>query len=106
MEKRSTKTLFVETGDIDVILLARVPRFKILYEEVEVWIAFRSGTKQTRLLDVMSLYESLGPAMCRGLPMLPALSGCDTTSAFKTKGKRLWWKALKRNPEIIEALIV
>lgn len=46
-----------------------------------------SGTRsRSRLISVPQLCEKLGPSICRVLPSLHALTGCDAVSSFAGKG--------------------
>ena len=87
---RRASTILVRTGDTDVviILLAHVTRLRALRDDIELWVAFCA--RETRFINVGSLHDSIGARTCAALPMFHALSGSDSTSALKTKGKRLW----------------
>lgn len=48
-----------------------------------------SGTRtRQRLISVTSIGENLGSQICKILPSLHALTGCDSVSAFVGKGKK------------------
>ena len=61
-----------------------------------------NGNKK-RLIDVSSLSQELTHAYCSELLSLHAFSGCDSTSAFKGKGKLKPLKLVKDSPRFIEA---
>ena len=41
------------------------------------------------------MVERLGQQLCQAIPFFHAFSGCDTTSAFKTIGKKKGYQTLK-----------
>ena len=50
-------------------------------------IRFGSG-KNEKHLNLGQISPALGPSMCLAMPIFHALSECDTTSAFRTQGKK------------------
>jgi hypothetical protein len=66
-------------------------------------IVFRSG-KNVQFLHVNRITEDLGLEKCKALIMFHALSGCDSTSGLKIKGKRLWWTNWNDHDEVTETL--
>ena len=46
-------------------------------------------------VQIGPLVEKLGQQLCQALPFFHALSGCDTTSAFKSIGKKKGFQTLK-----------
>jgi hypothetical protein len=62
------------------------------------------GIAELELLDIFSIANSLGADLCLALPGMHALTGCDTVSFFKTKGKTLAWKIfLENHPRFTDA---
>ena len=51
-----------------------------------------------------SVARNLGRTLSAALPVIHALSGCDSTSAFSSIGKKRWLKVASQHPEIIERL--
>ena len=51
-----------------------------------------------------SVARNLGRTLSAALPVIHALSGCDSTSAFSGIGKKRWFKVALQHPEIIERL--
>ena len=51
--------------------------------------------QQHRSISLKELAESLGKSQCKAIPFLHSLSGCDTTSSFKTIGKKRAFDAFK-----------
>ena len=56
-----------------------------------------------QLIHVNSLFQNLGELKCKGLPFFHSFTGCDTTSQFHGKGKKLAWEAWKSYPSVTEA---
>ena len=57
-----------------------------------IWVAFGMG-KKYRFYHINNICRSLGGAKSLALLMFRAYSGCDTTSAFSGKVKKLTWRA-------------
>ena len=53
-----------------------------------VWIMIGSG-KHERRHNLGQVYAALGPKKCVAMPIFHLLTGCDSTSAIRSKGKRL-----------------
>ena len=76
--------IVIKSPDTDVAVLACHFSF-----EIPARIFFRTGTKQrSRYIDISALARKRGQAICRALPGLHALTGCDSTSAFVGRGKK------------------
>ena len=74
----------VVSSDTDVEVLACYHQSAIPAEMTLI-----SGTRsRSRLISVPQLCEKLGPRVCRVLPGLHALTGCDTVSSFSGKSKK------------------
>ena len=69
----------------------------------EVWIAFGTG-KHFRYLPIYDTASHLGPQKAKALPMLHAITGCDTVSFFSGKGKRSAWDTWSVFPQITDVL--
>jgi len=54
----------------------------------KLWLAFGVG-KHFRYLPVQETVNSLNPDKSVVLPFFHALTGCDTVSAFSTRGKKV-----------------
>ena len=65
----------------------------------DIWIAFGVG-KNYRFLSINAISHILGEPKSRALPVFHALSGCDTTSAFRGKGKKSAWQAWQAFEEV------
>ena len=69
-------------------------RSSIKVRSHDIIIEFGIG-RTHRSISLKALAESLGPSRCHALPFLHALTGSDTTSAFKGIGKKEGYDALK-----------
>ena len=61
--------------------------------------------KNYRLYSINAPSTSLGTKRSQALPMLHAISGCDTTSAFWGKGKTSFWQAWMAFKEVTDTLV-
>ena len=50
-------------------------------------------------------YTGLGPERAKALPLFHAFTGCDTVSAFNTKGKKSAWETWKVFDEVTTAFL-
>ena len=76
-------------------LLAKFPT-------AQIWVAFGMGDKFQQI-HINTICTNLGDSKANGLPGFHAFSGCDTTSQFHGKGKKLAWEAWKSYPEVTAA---
>ena len=84
----------MRTVDTDVVVIV-VGAFRALagiQPLADIWVAFGMG-KNYRLLSINAICDSLGEPKAQALPVFHALTGCDTNSAFKGKGKKTAWQA-------------
>ena len=66
-------------------------------------VYIKCGTQaRTRYFDITHVVQRHGSEVCRCLPGLHALTGCDTVSAFSGKGKMTALKLTKRHARFIE----
>ena len=56
---------------------------------------FHAG-KSKRIINLNSIAANLGEGTCKPLALFHALTGSDSTSAFKFKGKRSCWNILTK----------
>ena len=80
-------SILIKTGNTDVVAILCGQYHQIL-QPMHIWIEFGSGKHQQNL-NLGMIYQALGPKQYVSLPLFHALTGCDTTSAFRTKGKRI-----------------
>ena len=92
--EHGTKSVQVRTVDTDVvaILVGAFHDLAVTEPLTDIWVAF-GMSKNFRFYSINSICASLGENKSRSLPVFHAFSGCDTTSAFKGKGKRSAWQA-------------
>ena len=86
----------IRTVDTDVVILClgKFHDFAASYPDFQLWIKFGSGSSQ-QMIHINSVYSTIGQTTARGLPFFHALTGCDTTSSFKGKGKKTAWQTWK-----------
>ena len=72
-------TVQVRTGDTDVVVVLIGVFHKLLLSQpkADIWVAFGVG-KNYRLYSINALSTILGTKRSQALPMLHAISGCDT----------------------------
>ena len=108
---RGHRRIKIRTNDTDVIVLALSVVSTLPVDEF--WITYGSG-KNVQHMPVHVVASSLGPSKASALPMFHALTGSDTVSFFRNRGKKSAWDvwnvfpelspvlcALKASPEII-----
>ena len=89
-------SIIVKSSDTDVEVLA-------LYYKSDIHsrLYILSGTsKRSCIIDVSAVTEKLGEDMCPALPGLHAFSGCESVSAFVSKGKKKVFDPLYLNQEL------
>ena len=87
--QQGMKNTEVRTVDIDVVIILVAAFYELVTIQplADIWVAFGTG-KNYRFLSINAICDSLGERRARVLPVFHALTGCDTTSAFKGKGKK------------------
>ena len=99
-------TVAVRTVDTDVvvILLGTLHHFLAAQPSAKIRVEFGMG-KNYREFDINNLSDNLGMDKSHALPVFHALTGCDTTSALKGKGKLSAWQAWQAYSDVTDALI-
>ena len=99
-------TVAVRTVDTDVvvILLGTLHHFLAAQPSAKIRVEFGMG-KNYREFDINNLSDNLGMDKSRALPVFHALTGCDTTSALKGKGKLSAWQAWQAYSDVTDVLI-
>ena len=77
--------------DTDVFGLGSIPAAFQKISACELWLAFGVGSKFCIYLPIHKLCAALDPNVCATLPVLHAITGCDTVSAFGEMGKITAW---------------
>ena len=95
--------ILIKTVDTDVVVLA-VSVAQGLLPQDELWLAFGTG-KSFRYLAAHEIAAGLGPGKAQALPMLHALTGCDTASSFAGHGKKTAGTIWTVLPELTNALL-
>ena len=72
-------------------------------KNIKIYISFGTGDSH-RYLDASDLAQKLGPEKCRALLLFHSYSGCDTTSYFRSKGKKSFWNTWESFPELTPVL--
>jgi hypothetical protein len=93
------QSIVVHATDTDVVVIA--VSVSIQLPGCQLWVAFGHGDK-FRFIATHSIAASLGPEICRGLPFMHAISGCDTVSNFCGVGKKTAWDVWKALPDVNE----
>ncbi len=75
----------IRSNDTDVIVLA-VSEFNTIQAE-RLWVAYGTG-KTFTYLPIHVIAQSLSEEEAKALPLLHALTACDTVSFFCGRGKR------------------
>ena len=90
----------IKSSDTDVELLA------CYYQAViSADIILISGTsRRSRIVSIRRVCERLGREICEILPSLHAITGCDSVSAFSTKGKKKVLDVVQMNPALRQTL--
>jgi len=84
-----------------MLLLSSGVFFKLTVNKplADIWVAFGTG-KNFRMDSINAICTYLGEERAQALPMFHALTGCDTTSAFRGKGKKSAWQAWQAYEEV------
>ena len=82
----------IHANDTDIIVLA-IAFFHELCEMGlnELWVSFGRG-RDTVWFPIHNYAKNLGPSKSKALLFFHALSGCDTVSAFRNKGKKSFFQ--------------
>lgn len=81
--------------DIAAIILGHMDHIK---NEKQVWMLSGTGNKM-RYIDLTTIHNNQGNVICKSLPALHAMTGCDYNPAFFKKGKVKPFKLLKKKEE-------
>lgn len=89
--KSGSRNILVRTVDTDVIVIL-VDLFSNFDPACNIWVAFGTG-KFFRYYHVNKVWQALGSERAEAMPFFHSLTGCDTTSQFRGKGKKSAWDA-------------
>ena len=66
---------------------------------------FWTGTGNKKwFIPIPEISANMGNDLILHLPVLHALSGCDSTSAFSGYGKKSFFDVVKKHPELVDGL--
>ena len=92
-ERCGYESIVIQSPDIDVAVIACT-----LSCHFKASLYFRTGTKaRTRIVDISAIRKDLGDDLADCLIGLHALTGCDSTSAFKRRGQKTAYSVLNKN---------
>ncbi|KAK3731327.1 hypothetical protein QZH41_001755 [Actinostola sp. cb2023] len=87
-------TIVIKSPDTDVAVLACHLRNQI---PARLLVMKKSKTRDI-YLEISDIADSAGPQLCDALPGVHAFTGCDSTSSFAGKGKKVAVKICKNDP--------
>ena len=90
--------ILIKTVDSDVVVIALSVFHRVLGIS-ELWIEFGTG-RNIRYIPIHQVASDIGLVKCQALLFFHAFSGCDTTSGFAGKGKKSFYEAWRKVPEI------
>ena len=93
----------MRTVDTDVVVLA-IAAFHKLPNLKELFIGFGVGQK-FRSIPIHKIATNLGHEKASSLPMIHALTGCDTTSFFRGHGKKSCWSTISSLPALNSTML-
>ena len=93
-------SVVIRSPDTDVAILACT-----LSSGIATRIRFQTGSKtRLRYIDIQTIRSHQGKTVCNALLGLHALTGCDSTSAFKRRGKKAGLQILQSESKFCVAL--
>ena len=96
----------VTTVDSDVVVLAifAAVALNALYKLEKLWVEFMVGKKRC-YTSTHELASTVGPEKVRAMSIFHAITGCETTSEFKGKKKKIAWETWNAFPDITQAFL-
>ena len=85
--QNGARNILVSTVDTDVIVILVGAYFSFLdtFPDMNIFVGFGTG----KHFKINSICQSLGKEKSRALPFFHTFTGCDTTSQFLGKGKKI-----------------
>ena len=100
IERSGTRRAIVWSPDTDVMILG-----VYFSHELGIDILFRTGTKEkVRCIPLHEISANLGQELTATLLAFHAITGCDSTSCFKGRGKKRLLLVLKSSTEESQSL--
>ena len=105
IQKDSISSASIHANDSDIIILA-IAFFNELFDIglYELWVSFGRG-RATVWFPIHDYATKLGTSKSKSLLFFHALSGCDTVSAFRNKGKKSFFQTWEVLPEITDTFL-
>jgi hypothetical protein len=72
--------------------------------DISLIINRQATQKRWKYIDIPAICRKLGEDVCKALPGMHAFSGCDTTSSFCGKGKKTFFKFMKKDAAFMSAM--
>ena len=88
--QNSWTSCLLRTVDADAvgILIRKFHQLITLCQDLSIWVSFGMG-KNFTYHHIKDIYEDLGREKSLALPIFHSFTGCDTTSVFFGKGKKV-----------------
>ena len=105
IQNDSISSASIHANDSDIVILAIA-----FYHELnsfglqELWVSYGKG-RTTVWLPIHKYSKKLGTSKSKSLLFFHSFSGCDTVSAFKSKGKRSFFQTWEIFPEITDTFL-
>ena len=97
---KGQKSCLVRTVDTDVVVILIGKLHCLLHSDADIcWHLVRESISLTGT-SIMHICNDLGEQKSLALPPFHSFTGCDTTSAFHGRGKKLAWEAWNCYPEV------
>lgn len=94
----------IRTNDTDVLIIS-LGNFHNFSTNAKLWLDVGICSNNTRrYIDVRKIYGELGETLCRALPALHAITGCDYTASFHRKGKIKPLKIMEKDTKLQEVV--
>ena len=88
--------------DVVVILIGVIHDIQKSYPNANIWVAF-GRDKFFCHYNINSVSRDLGKRKSQCLPAFHSITGCDTTSAFRGRGKTTAWQTWNNYPDVTDA---
>ena len=90
-------TFLIRTVDTDVVVLSVYAAS--IFPLTKIYVAFGKGSS-FRYITSHTITSSIGYNKSQCLPIFHSFTGCDTTSHFVGKGKKICWQIWDKYPDI------
>ena len=100
--KQEYSVSIIRTSDTDVVILA-ISLSQHLGAK-ELWTSFETR-KRFRYIAIHGIASKLGPDKCKALPVIHAITGCDTVSFIAGRAKLKAWEAWMAFPTVTQPFL-